>query len=162
MNRELFNDMLNMCRTYHNKYGYFPTVREIGSALDVHSTSTVAAYLKRLEESGFIETFHPESPRAYRFRDAVPEYGVRRYRRPTNKEVEERIGVQRAFNSLSENSEVLDSKLNMVCSATEHEILVALFSEHTDNGRTELLKNLEYYGNDVVMRIFDEIEEDRV
>lgn len=159
MNRELFNDMLNMCRTYYNKYGYFPTVREIGSALDIHSTSTVAAYLKRLEEAGFIETHHPESPRAYRFVDSGTLYGIRRYRKPTEKDIAERIAVQKAFNNLSENRDVLNNKLDEICSLDEHGILVKLIGEKTDNGRCELLKNLEYYGNPCVMQIFDKIEE---
>lgn len=157
MNRQLFNDMLLACRTYWNRYGYFPTVRELCLQLGVHSTSTVSSYLRKLEEEGFIETDHPESPRAYRFKDTAPRYGLRRYRKPTDKEVEERVLVQKTFNDLS-NNERLNKKLYDICNYNEHDILVQLIKETTDSGRCELLKNLEYYGNPSIMKIFEELE----
>lgn len=36
-------------------YGYSPTVRELCKLVGVSSTSTIAAHLKNLEESGFIK-----------------------------------------------------------------------------------------------------------
>ena len=158
MNRNLFNNMLSMCRTYYNKYGYFPTVKEIGKELDIYSKSTIVSYLKKLQIAGFIETDHPESPRAYRFKDAISTYGVRRYKKPTEKEIQERIENQLLFNSNSEKKDELNKSLEGICSYSEHEILVNLFKKSTDNERCEFLKNLEYYGNPDVLKIFDEIE----
>ena len=42
--------------------GYPPTVREIGNAVKLSSTSTVHGHLSRLEKNGFI---HYESPYSY-------------------------------------------------------------------------------------------------
>jgi repressor LexA len=49
-----------------NKRGYPPTVREIGSATDLSSTSTVHGHLARLEKNGFINR-DPSKPRAIEF-----------------------------------------------------------------------------------------------
>ena len=49
-----------------NKRGYPPTVREIGSATDLSSTSTVHGHLARLEKNGFILR-DPSKPRAIEF-----------------------------------------------------------------------------------------------
>lgn len=49
-----------------NKRGYPPTVREIGTATMLSSTSTVHGHLSRLEENGFIHR-DPSKPRAIEF-----------------------------------------------------------------------------------------------
>lgn len=49
-----------------NKRGYPPTVREIGTATDLSSTSTVHGHLARLEKNGFIQR-DPSKPRAIEF-----------------------------------------------------------------------------------------------
>jgi len=46
--REIFDYI----RRYLRKYGYPPTVREIGKALGLHSPSTVHAHLAKLEQIG--------------------------------------------------------------------------------------------------------------
>ena len=43
--------------------GYPPTVREIGNAVKLSSTSTVQGHLSRLEKNGFIQR-DPTKPRA--------------------------------------------------------------------------------------------------
>jgi repressor LexA len=48
---------------YAGKYGYPPTVREIGKAVGLHSSSTVHAHLANLEKSGFLRR-DPSKPRA--------------------------------------------------------------------------------------------------
>jgi repressor LexA len=48
---------------YARKYGYPPTVREIGKAVGLHSSSTVHAHLANLEKSGFLRR-DPSKPRA--------------------------------------------------------------------------------------------------
>jgi repressor LexA len=48
---------------YARKYGYPPTVREIGKAVGLHSSSTVHAHLANLEKSGFLRR-DPTKPRA--------------------------------------------------------------------------------------------------
>lgn len=46
--------VLDCIETYVTDRGYPPTVREIGDAIGVNSTSLVSYYLKRLEERGLI------------------------------------------------------------------------------------------------------------
>jgi len=48
--REIFDYI----RRYLRKYGYPPTVREIGKALGLHSPSTVHAHLAKLEQIGML------------------------------------------------------------------------------------------------------------
>jgi repressor LexA len=48
---------------YAGKYGYPPTVREIGKAVGLHSSSTVHAHLANLEKSGLLRR-DPAKPRA--------------------------------------------------------------------------------------------------
>ncbi|MGH2980842.1 MAG: transcriptional repressor LexA [Solirubrobacterales bacterium] len=48
---------------YAGKYGYPPTVREIGKAVGLHSSSTVHAHLANLEKSGVLRR-DPSKPRA--------------------------------------------------------------------------------------------------
>jgi repressor LexA len=51
--------------------GYSPSVRDIQQALDVKSTSTVHAYLQRLEEKGYIRKSDRKS-RSLRVNDSIP------------------------------------------------------------------------------------------
>jgi len=46
--------VLDCIAQYVDEHGYPPTVREIGNAIGVNSTSLVTYYLKRLEERGLI------------------------------------------------------------------------------------------------------------
>jgi repressor LexA len=48
---------------YASKYGYPPTVREIGKAVGLHSSSTVHAHLANLEKIGLLRR-DPTKPRA--------------------------------------------------------------------------------------------------
>jgi repressor LexA len=48
---------------YASKYGYPPTVREIGKAVGLHSSSTVHAHLANLERIGLLRR-DPTKPRA--------------------------------------------------------------------------------------------------
>ena len=48
---------------YATKYGYPPTVREIGKAVGLHSSSTVHAHLANLEKIGLLRR-DPSKPRA--------------------------------------------------------------------------------------------------
>jgi repressor LexA len=57
--REIFDYI----RRYLRKYGYPPTVREIGQALGLHSPSTVHAHLAKLEQIGLLRR-DPSKPRA--------------------------------------------------------------------------------------------------
>ncbi len=49
--------------TYLSKHGYPPTVREIGKAVGLHSSSTVHAHLSKLESLGVLRR-DPSKPRA--------------------------------------------------------------------------------------------------
>src|ERR1700741_4886207 len=49
--------------TYLGKHGYPPTVREIGKAVGLHSSSTVHAHLAKLESLGVLRR-DPTKPRA--------------------------------------------------------------------------------------------------
>ena len=56
-------EIFDYIRRYANKYGYPPTVREIGKAVGLTSSSTVHAHLAKLESSGFLRR-DPTKPRA--------------------------------------------------------------------------------------------------
>lgn len=55
---------------YITEHGYPPTVREIGAAVGLNSTCTVHMHLKKMFDSGMLETDHPGVPRTIR----VPGY----------------------------------------------------------------------------------------
>jgi len=57
--REIFD----FIGTYLSKHGYPPTVREIGKAVGLHSSSTVHAHLSKLESLGVLRR-DPSKPRA--------------------------------------------------------------------------------------------------
>ena len=46
--------MLDFIRRYHAEHDYPPTIREIGKAAGISSTSVVKYNLERLQEKGFI------------------------------------------------------------------------------------------------------------
>jgi repressor LexA len=56
-------EIFDFIRKYAGKYGYPPTVREIGKAVGLHSSSTVHAHLANLEKSGLLRR-DPSKPRA--------------------------------------------------------------------------------------------------
>ncbi len=47
--------MLAFIRSYLEEHAYPPTIREIGKAVGIPSTSVVKYNLERLQEKGFIE-----------------------------------------------------------------------------------------------------------
>ena len=49
------NDILNYIKKYIVNHGYPPTIREIGSALELSSPATIHAHLNNLEKKGFIK-----------------------------------------------------------------------------------------------------------
>ena len=49
------NEILNFIKEYIVKYGYPPTIREIGKALDISSPATIHAHLQNLEKKGIIK-----------------------------------------------------------------------------------------------------------
>lgn len=57
------NEIFEFIKGYLDKTGYPPTVREIGSAMGLHSPSTVHAHLAKLEKSGVLRR-DPAKPRA--------------------------------------------------------------------------------------------------
>jgi repressor LexA len=56
-------EIFDFIGSYAGKYGYPPTVREIGKAVGLHSSSTVHAHLANLEKSGLLRR-DPSKPRA--------------------------------------------------------------------------------------------------
>ena len=56
-------DIFDFIGKYAAKYGYPPTVREIGKAVGLHSSSTVHAHLANLEKIGLLRR-DPTKPRA--------------------------------------------------------------------------------------------------
>src|SRR5690349_24316737 len=56
-------EIFDFIRKYAAKTGYPPTVREIGKAVGLHSSSTVHARLANLEKSGLLKR-DPSKPRA--------------------------------------------------------------------------------------------------
>ncbi|CAM3306513.1 transcriptional repressor LexA [Vagococcus fessus] len=57
------SDILKYIHTQVSEKGYPPTVREIGLAVNLSSTSTVHGHLSRLEKKGFLQR-DPSKPRA--------------------------------------------------------------------------------------------------
>ena len=56
-------EIFDFVRKYADKTGYPPTVREIGKAVGLHSSSTVHAHLANLEKIGLLRR-DPSKPRA--------------------------------------------------------------------------------------------------
>src|SRR5919106_4179033 len=56
-------EIFDYIRKYASKHGYPPTVREIGKAVGLHSSSTVHAHLANLERIGLLRR-DPTKPRA--------------------------------------------------------------------------------------------------
>jgi repressor LexA len=56
-------EIFEYIRKYAGKHGYPPTVREIGKAVGLHSSSTVHAHLANLEKIGLLRR-DPTKPRA--------------------------------------------------------------------------------------------------
>ena len=56
-------EIFDFIRRYASKYGYPPTVREIGKAVGLQSSSTVHAHLANLEKVGLLRR-DPTKPRA--------------------------------------------------------------------------------------------------
>ena len=56
-------EIFDFIRRYAEKTGYPPTVREIGKAVGLHSSSTVHAHLANLEKIGLLRR-DPSKPRA--------------------------------------------------------------------------------------------------
>src|SRR5213080_4492002 len=66
-------EITDFIKQYAAKYGYPPTVREIGEAVGLASPSTVHAHLANLERAGLIKR-DPTKPRALELRrDPKPE-----------------------------------------------------------------------------------------
>ena len=61
-------EIFDYIRRYARKYGYPPTVREIGKAVGLHSSSTVHAHLANLEKVGLLRR-DPSKPRAIELLD---------------------------------------------------------------------------------------------
>lgn len=68
---------------YVARQGYPPSMREIGAAVKLSSTSSVAHQLMALEHKGVLYR-DPHRPRAYRVRSWAPELGERREADPVD------------------------------------------------------------------------------
>jgi repressor LexA len=61
-------EIFDFIKTYSAKYGYPPTVRDIGKAVGLASSSTVHAHLANLEKAGLLRR-DPSKPRAIELLD---------------------------------------------------------------------------------------------
>jgi len=73
-------EIFDFIKRYSAKYGYPPTVRDIGKAVGLASSSTVHAHLANLEKIGLLRR-DPSKPRAIELLDRVAE-GVKDLVRP--------------------------------------------------------------------------------
>jgi repressor LexA len=73
-------EIFDFIKRYSAKYGYPPTVRDIGKAVGLASSSTVHAHLANLEKVGLLRR-DPSKPRAIELLDRAVE-GVRNAVRP--------------------------------------------------------------------------------
>ncbi len=67
--------IIDFIQQYLTRYGYPPSVREIGAAVGLKSTASVARYLKRLEQEGRI-THPPMKRRAWAVTGDTQEVGT--------------------------------------------------------------------------------------
>jgi repressor LexA len=74
-------EIFDFIKRYSAKYGYPPTVRDIGKAVGLASSSTVHAHLANLEKIGLLRR-DPSKPRAIELLDRAAE-GVRSIVRPS-------------------------------------------------------------------------------
>ena len=65
-------EIFDFIKSYSAKYGYPPTVRDIGKAVGLASSSTVHAHLANLEKLGLLRR-DPSKPRAIELLDRVRE-----------------------------------------------------------------------------------------
>jgi repressor LexA len=72
-------DIINFIKKNIRAKGYPPSVREIGSAIGLKSSSTVHSYLKRLEEKGYLRR-DPAKPRAVELIGELGRAGYREHR----------------------------------------------------------------------------------
>jgi repressor LexA len=68
-------EIFDFIRKYSAKYGYPPTVRDIGKAVGLASSSTVHAHLANLEKIGLLRR-DPSKPRAIELLDRVMDTAV--------------------------------------------------------------------------------------
>jgi repressor LexA len=68
-------EIFDFIRKYSAKYGYPPTVRDIGKAVGLASSSTVHAHLANLEKIGLLRR-DPSKPRAIELLDRAMESAV--------------------------------------------------------------------------------------
>ena len=59
------DQILLFIQAFSSENGFGPTIREIGNAVGLRSTSTVAGYLNRMSKAGLISSI-PSSPRSLR------------------------------------------------------------------------------------------------
>lgn len=48
-------DVLDFIRSYRNRYGLSPSIREIGEGIGLHSTSSIQKYIQSLTEQGYLQ-----------------------------------------------------------------------------------------------------------
>lgn len=58
--------ILQFCKEYFARYGYAPSVREIGDGVGLNSSSSVNLHMNRLYDAGLIASDHRGLPRAFR------------------------------------------------------------------------------------------------
>lgn len=63
INQGRTSQILLFIQAFSAEKGFGPTIREIGSAVGLRSTSTVAGYLNRMSKAGLISSI-PSSPRS--------------------------------------------------------------------------------------------------
>ena len=60
--------ILQFIKDYYAKYGYSPSIREIGKAVGIASSSTIHGYLEKLKKQGLID-YEPYLPRTIKVID---------------------------------------------------------------------------------------------
>lgn len=62
------DEICDFIQVYIDEFGYSPTVREIGAAMEIQSTATVFKYLNRLQEKGRLK-WQPKKARTIHLMD---------------------------------------------------------------------------------------------
>src|SRR6266849_3684537 len=121
-------EIFDFIKRYSAKYGYPPTVRDIGKAVGLASSSTVHAHLANLERIGLLRR-DPTKPRAIELLDRAAA-GVRSFVNPGLPLVGQVAAGQPVL--AEENIGIMDGDLVVVRpqeTASDGEIVVALVGE---------------------------------
>ena len=131
-------EIFDFIKRYSAKYGYPPTVRDIGKAVGLASSSTVHAHLANLEKLGLLRR-DPSKPRAIELLDRVADVGRRRSavenvrRRPAPRPATRRLRSPRASRSWPRRTSRTTSQVPAIAGGEDGEYVLRVRGESMKN-----------------------------